>query len=203
MRIVGLTSAGGVELNGRCGVITAGDASAERCCVRIDGGGGQIKAVRRDKLEQAPPRLPWCFQFTDRTWELLLARWSKEPSERLVARNCEMVPLRWSEATGFPVKDRERGETAMQHSKVAVRWWDATAEGASCGWVYVGSHNFSAAAWGMPIWCGREQQLPRRRHLRTQLSMIEAGRHPRGGRPCWGSRSRCRRGDRRISSCWA
>ena len=159
VRIVGLTSAGGVELNGRCGVITAGDASAERCCVRIDGGGGQIKAVRRDKLEQAPPRLPWCFQFTDRTWELLLARWSKEPSERLVARNCEMVPLRWSEATGFPVKDRERGETAMQHSKVAVRWWDATAEGASCGWVYVGSHNFSAAAWGMPIWCGREQQL--------------------------------------------
>ncbi|KAL5795406.1 hypothetical protein ACOSQ2_000226 [Xanthoceras sorbifolium] len=37
------------------------------------------------------------------------------------------------------------------HVKVARRCFQSTKDGSSFGWVYCGSHNFSAAAWGRPI----------------------------------------------------
>ncbi|KAM1339719.1 hypothetical protein ACFX2I_038464 [Malus domestica] len=37
------------------------------------------------------------------------------------------------------------------HSKVARRRFHSKTDGSSFGWVYCGSHNFSAAAWGRPI----------------------------------------------------
>lgn len=36
------------------------------------------------------------------------------------------------------------------HVKVGRRRFEST-DGSSCGWVYCGSHNFSAAAWGRPV----------------------------------------------------
>ncbi|KAM7483536.1 hypothetical protein LguiB_008119 [Lonicera macranthoides] len=37
------------------------------------------------------------------------------------------------------------------HFKVARRRFQSKTDTSSCGWVYCGSHNFSAAAWGRPI----------------------------------------------------
>lgn len=37
------------------------------------------------------------------------------------------------------------------HVKVARRRFESKFDGSSFGWVYSGSHNFSAAAWGRPI----------------------------------------------------
>lgn len=37
------------------------------------------------------------------------------------------------------------------HVKVGLRRFQSKTNASSCGWVYCGSHNFSAAAWGRPI----------------------------------------------------
>ncbi|KAK1363938.1 FHA domain-containing protein, partial [Heracleum sosnowskyi] len=37
------------------------------------------------------------------------------------------------------------------HVKVGMRRFQSKTNASSCGWVYCGSHNFSAAAWGRPI----------------------------------------------------
>ena len=90
---------------------------------------------------------------SDKTWDALWKEMKQEaahlPQHRVVSsilRGCELLQMRLDVDTGFPRPSKTAGTAAFQHSKVAMRWWE---EG--CGWLYMGSHNFSPAAWGKPL----------------------------------------------------
>ena len=98
--------------------------------VRLEGGVGDVR-VRERHLWAAPPRLPWLtYMMSARTWsDVLRVQAGRRSRLRPLLAECEQT----TQQQGF------------QHSKVAVRRWRD-----GSGYLYLGSHNFSPAAWGSP-----------------------------------------------------
>ena len=148
-------------LNGRTGTIT-GVRIDGRVCVRLDRCRPEQSVwIHVTKLSDGPPVLTWPYMMSDKTWELC----SRPPPPRGAShmrdadnpvaealrhmlRNCDLKQFKLNPMTGVPTEDQRNGETALMHSKVAMRWWED-----GSGWVYIGSHNFSPAAWGSPLPC--------------------------------------------------
>ncbi|XP_010250426.1 PREDICTED: uncharacterized protein LOC104592681 isoform X5 [Nelumbo nucifera] len=86
-----------------------------------------IERVKGSSCGIWPSRHVLCF--SERTWQRL----------RNVGIFHDAIPHP-SERIGYPM-----------HIKVARRRFQRTTDGASFGWVYCGSHNFSPAAWGRPM----------------------------------------------------
>ena len=95
----------------------------------------------------------WPYMMTDKTWDALQDVLTQERSQlrehrviSSVLRNCKLQKMQLDAHAGFPLHDHTSGTAAFMHSKVCMRSWDS-----GCGWVYMGSHNFSPAAWGKPL----------------------------------------------------
>ncbi len=135
------------EGHGCCGTAVALTDDG-RWRVRLEHGmkaadGRDEALVPEARLHAAPPRLPWLnYMMTPKTFESAQRLEEKRMQPWKDRRDRRSLPkppalLRACEQT--------TGKTGIQHSKVYVRRFSN-----GCGAVYLGSHNFSPAAWGAP-----------------------------------------------------
>ena len=105
--------------------------------------------VPEHQLRAAPPRLPWLnYMCTPKTWATVrglevgrMQAWRKR-RDNLTTRGLRAPPR---PPTLLRACEQTTATTGIQHSKVYVRHF---ADGS--GACYIGSHNYSPAAWGAP-----------------------------------------------------
>ena len=187
------------DLNGRCGTIVEPPPGEEdkakegRVLVRLDRELLQGKKpifVSLTKLVQGPPSISWPYMCSDKTWKVYQDLQASQKNEdkclKGKLRVCELKRMRMGRNSGAPKEDKQDGIASLMHSKIAIRWWDN-----GCGWIYIGSHNFSPAAWGMPLRCER---VRRRMHV---IAASSFGRQTTS----WECSGLSRRSQSRIPMC--
>ena len=170
------------DLNGRCGTIvepSPGENKAKegRVLVRLDRELPQGKkpiSVSLTKLVQGPPSISWPYMCSDKTWKVYQDLQASQKNEdkclKGKLRVCELKRMRMGRNSGAPKEDKQDGIASLMHSKIAIRWWDD-----GCGWIYIGSHNFSPAAWGMPLRCESAEANARDRGQQLWTANYELG----------------------------